>query len=159
MFDAPAPDAPFTWSDAFLLGYGPLDDTHREFVDTVQAMLVASDADFAACLDAFAAHAREHFGSENEWMEKHEFPARRCHIDEHDAVLRSVAEVQALVAQGRFDVGRRLAQELVRWFPMHATHLDSALAHWMSTRQLGGKPVVIRRGVAVSAPAAASSAA
>lgn len=152
MSDPSAAEPTFAWSDTYLLGYGPMDDTHREFVDTVQAMLVASDADFAACLAAFSAHAGEHFESENKWMRETDFPARQCHIDEHDAVLRSVAEVQTVVAQGRVDVGRRLVQELVRWFPAHATHLDSALSHWMSARHFGGKPVVIRRGV--TAPAA-----
>jgi hemerythrin len=33
------------------------------------------------------------------------------------------------------------------WFPKHADQLDSALAHWMSKERLGGKPVVLRRGL------------
>ena len=33
--------AEFTWNDSYLLGYGPMDDTHREFVEVV-ARLSAS---------------------------------------------------------------------------------------------------------------------
>ena len=38
----------FTWSDRFLLGHRTIDDTHREFVECVDALLRASDAEKAA---------------------------------------------------------------------------------------------------------------
>ena len=136
------------WSDALLLGYAPMDTVHREFVDTVTALLNAPEADLPRCLDAFADHARAHFGEEDRWMEQTQFPARECHIDEHAAVMRSVEQVRALLAQGDNRECRRLARELMRWFPGHADYLDSALAHWMCKQRLGGKPVVLRRGVA-----------
>ena len=46
---------------------------------------------------------------------------------------------------------RDLTKALVDWFPGHATHLDSALAHWLSKQRFGGKPVVIRRRILSSA--------
>ena len=76
-----------------------------------------------------------------------DFPARECHIDEHAAVMRSVEKVRELLAQGQCGPCRRLADELARWFPGHADYLDSALAHWMCKKRLGGKPVVIRRAL------------
>ncbi|MHB1093368.1 hemerythrin domain-containing protein [Thiobacillus sp.] len=136
---------PFVWSDALALGYHHMDETHHEFVETVNAMLNASDADFASALDAFHDHAKRHFDEEALWMNSTDFPAARCHIDEHNAVLHSVEEVQALVAQGDVEVGRRLAVELQRWFPAHVDHMDSALAQWMVKRAAGGAPVVFRR--------------
>ncbi len=136
---------PLTWNDSFLLGYAPIDHVHEEFVEIVGTMLTCPDEEFAGHLDAFAEHAKSHFGAEDTWMTETEFPARECHIDEHAAVMRSVEEVRVIVAQGNVAVGRSLAQELARWFPGHADYLDSALAQWMCKRELGGKPVVIRR--------------
>lgn len=78
-------------------------------------------------------------------MVETDFPARECHMDEHAAVLRSVAQVGAQLAQGDVAECRRLAEELVNWFPGHADYLDSALAHWVCKQRLGGKPVVLRR--------------
>jgi hemerythrin len=75
------------------------------------------------------------------------FPARDCHVDEHAAVLRSLEQVQALLASGDGSECRRFAQELARWFPGHADYMDAALAHWMCKRRLGGKPVVLRRRI------------
>lgn len=135
------------WSDQYLLGHGPMDDTHEDFVDLVGRMQRADDAALPALLDALLAHLTEHFGMEDRWMEETEFPPRGCHIDEHAAVMASVNEVRELLAQGNVNACRRLVAALVDWFPGHAQHLDSALAHWMSKRAHGGKPVVLRRGL------------
>lgn len=141
---------PFHWSDAFLLGYAPMDNTHQEFVEIVGAMLTAKDEDFAGHLDAFVKHAESHFEEERVWMAETSFPAMQCHIDEHNAVLKSAQEVRDLLAGGGdVAVGRSLANALADWFPGHADYLDASLAQWMIKKRFGGTPVVLRRGVAV----------
>jgi hemerythrin len=135
------------WSDAFLLGHGPMDRTHREFVDIVGALQRCDDADFARHLRAFIVHAQAHFGEEDRWMAESGFPAMDCHVDEHAAVLQSAREVEALVPAGNIALGRRFAAEVARWFPSHADHLDSALSHWLVKQRCGGAPVVLRRNV------------
>lgn len=137
----------FTWSDAYLVGFPPMDATHQEFVELVEALIHAPDHQVQACLNAFAEHAKDHFGTEDNWMRETDFPGRDCHIDEHAAVLRSVEQVQERVAQGDYELGRDIARELARWFPAHTDHLDSALSHWMCKRRMGGKPIVIRRDI------------
>lgn len=139
------PSEDFHWHDGLLLGYSPMDSTHEEFVHCVAAMQAASDEQLPSALAAFVAHAERHFGEEDRWMTETDFPARDCHIQEHAEVMKSVRMAQDRLAQGDNTVCRRLADELVRWFPGHASYLDSALAHWMCKARFGGKPVVIRR--------------
>lgn len=139
----------FPWTDAYLLGYAPMDDTHREFVQIVDAMLSASDDEFAAHVDIFLKHAEEHFEMEREWMVATAFPATDCHVDEHETVLRSVREVvEHLATGGSITMCRPMVDELIRWFPGHAAYMDASLAQWIVKRRLGGTPVVLRRGVA-----------
>jgi len=140
------------WSDKFLLGYAPMDRTHEEFVACVAALQTAADAELPACLDALAAHCEQHFQHEEQWMTGTGFPATQCHADEHAAVLKSVREVQAMCsdpaqADRVHAVVRNLSQALADWFPAHADYMDAALSHWMAKRNLGGAPVVLRRGV------------
>jgi hemerythrin-like metal-binding protein len=143
--------APLAWSDAFVLGHGPIDATHREFVALVGALQSAPDERLGALLDALDAHARRHFGDEDRWMRETDFPPRDCHIDEHAAVLRSIGEVREHVAAtGDPSEARRLADALAGWFPGHADWLDSALAHWLCKRAYGGKPVIVRRDLRAS---------
>lgn len=150
MTSAPAPL--LEWNDQLLLGFAEIDAEHRTFVGHVRALQQARGADeVTQQLNSFAAHARAHFNSEDQWMTSTDFPPRQCHIDEHAAVLKSVAEVQALVTAGNTAIVLSLADELARWFPGHAQHLDSALAAWLSKRRWNAAPVVLRRGV-VGAP-------
>jgi hemerythrin len=139
-----------TWSDAFLLGFGPMDEVHREFVDIVGRMLTCPDHEMLGHLQAFARHAESHFKQELDWMRGTDFPAMECHRDEHEAVLKSVREVIPLVEAGNVEIGRSLAQALADWFPGHADYLDSALALWMVKRRTGGAPIVVKRAVAHS---------
>ncbi len=125
-----------------------MDDEHRDFVARLQALQAAGADTVAARLDDFAEHARRHFAVEDAWMIETDFPPRQCHIDEHAAVLKSVDEVRALVAQGRVEHVASLAAALAGWFPGHAHHLDSALATWLCKQRWGARPLVLRRGAA-----------
>lgn len=148
MHSSTSAQPPLTWSDELLLGYSAMDDEHREFVASLQALQSADTESVAARLDEFTAHARRHFAAEDHWMSETAFPPRQCHIDEHAAVLKSLDEVRALVGQGRTDLVPSLAAALADWFPRHAQHLDSALATWMCKQRWDARPVVLRRGVA-----------
>jgi hemerythrin len=136
---------PLAWSDAFVLGHEPMDATHREFVERVNALQTAPDDALLDGLLALEAHALRHFGDEDRWMNESGFPPRQCHIDEHAAVLASIVQVREVARAGSLHEVRRLAAALADWFPGHADWLDSALAHWLCKRALGGKPVIVRR--------------
>ena len=130
--DAPAPvsDDSLVWNDARLLGFTPMDDVHKEFYTVALRLVTCTDATAAAALDLFEQHAVSHFEQEDEWMRTTNFPPRDCHIEEHAAVLKSVGDVKAAIAEGRANAGlaRDLGLRLFEWFPGHTDYLDSALA-------------------------------
>ena len=136
-----------SWSDLWLVGFKKLDDDHQGFVNIIQRMQEAPIHEIAALLDQFELFARTHFDLENRMMEDTKFPPRQCHIDEHDAVLKSVTEVQALLKEAPNPIAKDLVVELAKWFPGHVIHLDSALSHWMNKQNIGGKPIVVRRSL------------
>jgi hemerythrin-like metal-binding protein len=127
------------------LGYAPMDAIHHEFEALMARATTCCDAGLVEALEGLQVHLRLHFAEENLWMSETRFPAAECHVAEHDAVLESAEAVVAMVAEGRTDVGRSFVEALAAWFPRHAGHLDSALAHWICKQRTGGKPVVIHR--------------
>jgi len=135
------------WTDARLLGHPAMDAVHREFYEVVAALQACDAHTLPAALAAFEAHARSHFEQEDAWMRESGFPPRDCHIDEHAAVLKSLAEVQQALAAGQAGVAlvHDFAAHLLAWFPGHADYLDAALAAWLCKRAHGGVPVVLRR--------------
>jgi hemerythrin len=134
----------FEWQDDWAVGVPGMDDTHREFVDCVDAMLRADDAGLGAAMSAFTAHARRHFDEEDQAMRSSGYASAACHVDEHAAVLRSAQEVRAALDDGHHHVVRAFARALAEWFPEHARVMDLGLARWLVQRRLGGAPVVIR---------------
>ncbi len=126
--------ATLDWTPALALGDARIDDTHREFVEMVNAVGDAADETMLATIDALIAHTEEHFGQEQRWMAATEFPPTHCHLDEHAGVLEAMRETRIYVADGKYNVGRVLANELAAWFKSHAATMDSMLAQWLKAQ-------------------------
>jgi hemerythrin len=127
------------------LGYAPMDKIHAELDALLLRARSPVGRDSVVQLAEIDSHLRSHFTLEDRWMLETGFPASGCHIDEHAAVLNSSAQVLELARRGNVVAVPAFLAELERWFPGHATHLDSALAAWMCRRTYGGTPVVLHR--------------
>ena len=136
-----------TWSDAHILGYDPMDETHKEFYRMALTLLTCGSSNVLEAIAAFERHAVEHFEQEERWMVEANFPWRDCHIEEHAAVLDLVRQVHQTMAAGYLNINlaHDLAYNLLRWFPGHTDYVDSALASWLTRIRHGGKLAVLRR--------------
>ncbi len=121
------------WSESLAVGEPVIDDTHREFVDLVNALAHTGAADVLRAVDAFLQHSEAHFGQESRWMKELGYSAAQCHDDEHATVLEVTREVRRRVASG--DGGPELVQFLAaavtEWFANHAASMDTVLALYM----------------------------
>jgi hemerythrin-like metal-binding protein len=126
------------WSDALHLGQPVMDETHREFVELLNRLGLAGEADLLARLDEFIAHTKAHFGQEEAWMEAMQFPPLGCHRTEHEGVLEIMREVRNRIAAGEPHYGPVLAKAIAEWFPLHAQSMDAVLSLYI--RQTGFDP-------------------
>lgn len=122
------------WDDALVLDQGVMDDTHREFIELLNRLADAADADMLGVLDEFIAHTEQHFTQEQRWMEQMAFPPLACHAREHDGVLETAHEVRRRVAAGEARFGRVLARAVAEWFADHAGSMDHVLALYMKEK-------------------------
>lgn len=116
------------WSDALLLGYEPMDEVHREFVDLLATAHHASDEQLPAAWQAVVEHTEDHFGREDEWMRRTHFSSAEIHILQHRVVLNVLREGLGMARSGQFSPVREMAGELAVWFSKHTQSLDAALA-------------------------------
>lgn len=121
------------WKACFELGLAPMDETHREFVAMLSGLESCPEGEFLDRLERFAAHTVAHFDQENAWMHASGFPPIRCHVSEHERVLRVIFDVLSQVRTGDLELGRRLIAELPHWFEHHAATMDWALAGYIRT--------------------------
>lgn len=127
------------------LGLPEMDAAHAEFEACAAALRSAAPGAHRSALQALAAHCRAHFDAERQLMESTGCPAADCHVDEHEAVMKSLHEVLAMDDAEAAPVVARLIVALDDWFPAHVDHLDSAVAHWVTKQRHGGVPLVLRR--------------
>ena len=143
-----------TTSDfALALGDPALDQDHLELQRLIEALQRAPAADVPGVMEALQAHAAKHFELEDSELRRLGGANAQCHLDEHAAVLRSLAEVRAALVQPEQppDMIRRLVQELLRWLPEHVQAMDAGIATVRTQERLGGAPIQItRRGPAAS---------
>ncbi|MFZ6693330.1 hemerythrin domain-containing protein [Undibacterium sp. SXout20W] len=123
------------WSDRLSLSYGPMDETHKEFVTFCAALSDDNPATFVQRLDALIEHSIAHFEQENKWMVDNNFPPAGCHKQEHDAVLEVMQEVRQRFLNGDVDLAPRLAEELPHWFEHHVDTMDNMLARFMAANE------------------------
>lgn len=155
--DSVAPER-FLWRAAFVLGDDTMDAVHREFVDRVDALIVAPDEGVVLALRSLVDHTEAHFAQESRAMRDTAFPPVGCHESEHHNVLEVIREVAARAEQGDLAVARRLGPALAEWFALHAATMDAALAGWLKHRaQAGSTDVAAATGPAVGCAGAAAA--
>lgn len=128
------------WSDALALHQPQMDETHREFVDALNAVDAARGQGLAAAMQALQrliVHSEAHFGQEDRWMAELGFDAQTCHPTQHRQILEVLHEVRRrLQDEGDAALGLidAMVPALAEWFPMHAQSMDAGLALTMAER-------------------------
>lgn len=138
-------------SSSLALGDPVLDADHAELHSLSLQLQAATVAELPATVQALRAHAGAHFAREDEDIRIQGGPNATCHLDEHAAVLKSLDEVLALLAEPatpvealeRVQAG--LSRELLRWLPEHVSQMDASVAAGRTRERLGGAPVLIQR--------------
>jgi hemerythrin-like metal-binding protein len=133
------------WDDQrFILGVEQMDNTHIEFVDIINSMDGAPDAEFVHIFERLLEHTRAHFDSESRLMIEHGFPATAEHQSDHERVLGDMTRFSRSVHKGLIVFGRNYVRDsLVTWFPVHAATMDSALAAYLKSRLTEPKPIPV----------------
>jgi hemerythrin-like metal-binding protein len=133
------------WTDALALHQPCMDDTHREFVDALNAVDAARGRGLAAALQALQGlidHSEAHFGQEDRWMAELGFEPGTCHPAQHRQILEVLHEVQRRLqrdGEGAIGLVDAMVPALAEWFPMHAQSMDAGLVLLMAER--GYEPV------------------
>lgn len=124
----PTARPPLVWSEALALDLPVMDDTHREFVDLLAAVVSASASQLLNAWRALIAHTQDHFDREDQWMQATGFSASNCHAMQHKVILQVMRDGEQRGVRGEYAVVRQMADELGIWFVQHAQTMDAALA-------------------------------
>jgi hemerythrin-like metal-binding protein len=111
------------------LGMTEMDNTHREFIAQVAALIAASDAEFPALFQALVNHTRAHFTVEGNLMRASKYRGFPEHESEHHRVLGELLQLNRTLKRGHLPLVRAYVKEgLPEWFDTHLAMMDAALA-------------------------------
>lgn len=134
-----APHQTLQWNESLALDMPLMDDTHREFVELLEAVVLAADVDICSCWSTLIGHTQKHFDAEDQWMLETGFAPGNCHSTQHHVILQVMREGEAAGQAGNIAVIRQMSHELGLWFPQHAQSMDASLA--LHLRSAGFDPV------------------
>ena len=117
------------WDEArHTLGMDEMDNTHREFIAHVAALISASNAEFPTLFQALVNHTREHFTAEGQLMRTSKYKGLPEHEGEHHRVLGELQQLNRTLKRGHLPLVRAYVKEgLPEWFDTHLAMMDAAL--------------------------------
>ncbi len=120
---------PAEWNDTrHALGMAEMDETHREFVTQVAALIAADTASFPLLFQQLVNHTREHFTAEGQLMRASKYKGLPEHEGEHHRVLGELLQLNRSLKRGCLPLVRAYVKEgLMEWFDTHVAMMDAAL--------------------------------
>ncbi|MDD5273371.1 MAG: hemerythrin domain-containing protein [Methylovulum sp.] len=116
-------------TSTLIVGYAPIDNDHDGFVNLLNALDSADNAQFPALFRQLYEHTEQHFERENQLMKLSAFPGESEHKGEHQRVLGEFMQFKTRVDKGLLVFGRSFVRErLPQWFGLHLLTMDIALA-------------------------------
>ncbi len=117
------------WTEELAVGVPSIDAAHHEFIDLLNALPDASDAEFPRLFAQLAAHSRKHFAEEERMMERSSFPVTAVHKAEHTRVLAEMEQMQQQMKRGEIAAARAyVTDQLSAWFILHRNTMDYVTA-------------------------------
>lgn len=113
-------------------GVPAIDRMHKDFLQALGGLCATRDCDFIDRYQDFVRQAEEAFRVEEEWMEQLDLPVIKSHREQHARVLGALHHVYSRILDGDLEVGREVVKRLLpRWFILHISTMDAALASAM----------------------------
>lgn len=129
------------WSDTLQLGIRQFDEHHKHLVlllnMTFDGITTNAPTDeLAAVLDELVSYAAYHFAAEEQWMEKHAYPALKVHQLEHAKFTSQIAEYRDDFQNGKTDLDLAVLNFLTDWLVNHIMERDADYGSYVAAKGL-----------------------
>ena len=110
-----------------------LDALHDSLRQLTQQLHDCAQDEICSAYEQLLITAEKAFAAEQLLMEKHEFPATRCHLEQHARVLCALHQAHPAVMTGDHNVAIHVGGRLLpEWFELHNSTLDASVSVWAS---------------------------
>lgn len=119
------------WNDELSVGIEEIDDQHKVLVDLINQMHLAiherrGSGVIVGILEQLSDYTRIHFAVEESLMRILNYSDYEDHKEQHEALIKHMAELQEKVATGKAAIGFELLHFLKVWLTKHIMESDQA---------------------------------
>jgi len=138
---------PLTWTDDLAVGFGRIDEQHRELFARYnelveECMTGRGRQSLAPMLDFLTGYAAEHFAEEERIMELYAYPGSDRHRQEHEEFYERIAAIRIdLQLNGpSAALVSAITHSLVDWLVRHVRQVDVQLGKFLADHATGPGP-------------------
>ena len=127
----------FPWTDEMLIGVEFQDREHKKLVQMINDLYRAvkqgrTREKLGEILEGLALYTVEHFGNEEEAMDKYGYPDSVDHKAQHAALIENVHNFVTEFNAGDSEIGPELMGFLRTWLADHILQTDKQMAKWLN---------------------------
>jgi hemerythrin len=128
-----------TWNHLCSVGVEAMDDQHGLLMDTMnelrrEAVRGSGREQVSEVMDRLIEFTRMHFWSEEQLMEKHDFPGLAAHRTEHQRILAQILQSSQRLRHGEKMWMRPLLHFLRESYAEHIERMDCEYGPWLNER-------------------------
>lgn len=131
----------FVWTEDLAVGYGLIDEQHKELFARYNNLLDACKAGkgratIASLLDFLVEYVTVHFAEEERFMMRYAYPERNEHLQQHRELIRHVDEVRRELQENGASlfVITSITQTLFNWLLKHVKQTDVKLGRFLASQ-------------------------
>lgn len=125
------------WSNEMALHMPAMDRSHFVLFDDLSGLAAVPKRKFPARFTEMIADLECDFCTEDEWMERIDYPEIRSHREHHALALSALHHAHSKVMAGDIELGRLVAASLPAWLTDHIATMDTPLAFAIRRAGLG----------------------
>lgn len=128
------------WTEELAVGYGLIDDQHKELFARYNKLLQACKEGkgreaIEPTLDFLIDYVKRHFAEEERFMERYAYPERDDHIQQHRSLFGQVDAVRSELRERGATVAviTSINHTLCNWLIQHVKQTDRKLGKFLNT--------------------------
>lgn len=126
-----------TWTDTLSVGVEEIDNQHKKLVSLINHLHEAMHSGqgkeaMAVILDRLIQYTAFHFKTEENLMKAHRYPQSVSHSQEHQALVKSVLDLQKGYIDGKTGITLETMNFLKNWLNHHILQIDKLLGKFLN---------------------------
>lgn len=129
----------FNWSENFFTGIKEMDRQHTKLVGLINYLHhirqnKTDDGILSNVFQELVEYTVTHLKTEEELLEKHDYPDLLSHKLEHKILIKKVLDMQHKYSSGKKDIAGKLAMLLNDWLAEHILTKDKKYGDYLSSK-------------------------